>query len=516
MSNTSYFQGASNCPIQNLHLTNPGHSRGLDEAFKHLCDKIAANAAHNSAERHDAPKCHEDTRKAVQEEIHGWINDGDDDTEPMKILYLTGPAGTGKTAIAGSVSDTCDEEGLLAGSFFYASFVASETRRSKRYLVATLAYHLISPLDEDHPLRRAVLSAVRRDRLIFTKRLKDQFKFLLIKPLDDTRLEFDTSILPKVFIIDGLDEVEEANSRQPGRDPPDVRLENEADQEEILSALLYAANSSAFPFRIIVASRPERVIETFFRDHANHVTRKIFLGDKYDPDSDITLFLNAKFTEIRRRYRLHTSWPSEEDIRRLVHNASGQFIYAATVIRFLQSGKLPNPKALLDRILDQGTANSSELGALAPLDLLYTRILESSPNPSLAVQWFYVIDDGFVRDVGALFANQLLEDEEGQAEYLLENLASLVWILPEGQSQSGPGYYFYHKSLLDFLNDRSRCGERLGCAFAAGEDFLTERHINIFLNKSPTVMTSESQKKDLSGSLCLVLLHGLHDSQPSF
>ena len=56
----------------------------------------------------------------------------------MKILHLTGPAGTGKTAIAGSIADTCDEEGLLAGSFFFASFVASETRRSKRCLVATL------------------------------------------------------------------------------------------------------------------------------------------------------------------------------------------------------------------------------------------------------------------------------------------------------------------------------------------------------------------------------------------
>ena len=123
---------------------------------------------------------------------------------------MTGPPGTGKTAIAGSIADTCDELGLLAGSFFFATFAASAARRSKRYLVATLAYHLLLQLDDEHPLRHAILSAIRRDPSIFRKRLKDQFKFLLIKPFIDTKHQLDVSTLPKVFIIDsdGLDEVE--------------------------------------------------------------------------------------------------------------------------------------------------------------------------------------------------------------------------------------------------------------------------------------------------------------------
>lgn len=241
---------------------------------------------------------------------------------------MTGPAGAGKTAIAGSVADTCDERGLLAGSFFFASFAASgETRRSKRYLVATLAYHLISALDSDHPLYRAVLSAVQRDRSIFHKRLKDQVRLLFLKPLKDTQGQFDTFALPEVFIIDGLDEVEAENSRQPKRDPHDVRMENEADQEEILSALLHIVNNPTFPFRVIVVSRPERVIQTFFATETAGVARQIFLDEKYDPDSDIALFLRANFAKIRRRYRLPTLWPLEGSIQGLVSSASGQFIY---------------------------------------------------------------------------------------------------------------------------------------------------------------------------------------------
>ena len=398
-----------------------------------LHDNIAIDAVHNSADRHDAPKCHEDTRKAVQEEIHSWIRHGDDDVEPMKILHLTGPAGAGKTAIAGSIADTCDEEGVLAGSFFFASFLASETRRSKRCLVATLVYYLISQLDDDHPLRRAVLSAIQRDRSIFRKRLKDQFRLLLVKPFNDNQHLFDTSTLPKHFIIDGLDEVEAANSREPRRDPHEVRMENEADQEEILSAILYASSSSTSPFRIVVASRPERVIQAFFTAEGAHVTQWIFLDDKYKPDADIALFIRASFAKIRRRYRLPATWPSNQDIRSLVLNASGQFIYAATVIRFLQSGKHPNCQALLHDILEQ-TLSCGEAGhALAPLDALYTRVLKSSPDPALALRWIYVMAD--LPYMPAAFINQLLQDYAGEAEYLLENLTSLV-VIPTGEDRS--------------------------------------------------------------------------------
>ncbi|TEB20194.1 hypothetical protein FA13DRAFT_1645330 [Coprinellus micaceus] len=66
----------------------------------------------NSDERCDAPKCHPETRTAVQEDIISWIT-------TQRIMWLSGPAGAGKTAIAGSVAETCEDMGLLAGSFFF-------------------------------------------------------------------------------------------------------------------------------------------------------------------------------------------------------------------------------------------------------------------------------------------------------------------------------------------------------------------------------------------------------------
>ena len=446
-----------------------------------LHDNISIDAVHNSEERYDAPKCHLGTRTAVQEDIFSWITHGDDDAQPMKILWLTGPAGTGKTAIAGSIADACDEQGLLAGTFFFSSFTGSEKRRSKRYLVATLAYHLVMQLDNDHPLRHAMLAAVERDPSLFRRQLKDQIRGILVKPFHDTHTLFDTSTLPNVFIIDGLDEVEAANSRQAGKDPHEARSESQRDQEEILSALFYAANDSNFPFRVIIASRPEPVICAFFSADPVHLSREIFLDGKYNPDADIRLFLHAKFAEIRRRYRLPLSWPSGQGIQDLVQTASGQFIYAATVLRFLQNTKgLQGPQALLCIILDW-KFQDGVTSALAPLDALYTRVLMSSPDLPLAAQWIGAMNHDGLRRAPALFVNQLLQEFEGQSVCLLENLSSLLWIPPIVDEWEA-SYKFYHKSFLDFLEYRAVLEIR--DAFNQGHALFFQRSLHVFRSAS--------------------------------
>ncbi|TEB31363.1 hypothetical protein FA13DRAFT_1663661 [Coprinellus micaceus] len=426
---TSYFPNSRNVHMGDLTVNHyEARSLGSDRAFKDLQDKMASEAIHNSDERCDAPKCHPETRQAVQEEILSWITHGDGDTEPKKILWVTGPAGTGKTAIAGSVAEICEDLGILAGSFFL-SFSGSEKRKSKRFLLGTLAYGLLQH-DGLQPLRGPILSAIERDPAIFRKRLRDQSKVLLLKPFYDASIHLDSSSSPQVIIIDGLDEVEAANSRKLGQH--EARLANEADQIEILSVFLQAALDVNFPFRILVVSRPERVIRDFFLNTANHVSRELFLDAKYDPDADITLFLNAKFAEIRRRYGLPLSWPSQADIKRLVGAASGQFVYVATVVRFLQDSKLPDPQDRLRTVL---SLHFEEAGSnpLAPLDALYNRILMSSPDPLLAIRWLGVISH-WLDSSPALFARQLLQDFDGQADHLLEHLASLIDIPPTRES----------------------------------------------------------------------------------
>jgi hypothetical protein len=144
-----------------------------------------------------------------------------------------------------------------------------------------------------------------------------------------------------------------------------------------------------------------------------------------------------------------------------VGRASGQFIYAATVIRFLELGHQEPPKALLEAILMMKATTSNPL---EHLDVLYSHILNSSPDPLLSVRWILAIVLLYERPAlvvpCALDIRLLLQrdPESNEAEHLLGNLHSLIRIPPPAD-QATTQYAFYHKSLLDFIQDPDRCGK---------------------------------------------------------
>ncbi|KAF6745492.1 hypothetical protein DFP72DRAFT_49531 [Ephemerocybe angulata] len=452
----SYFNNSSNFKIGTVDIRSSSVTyNGTKSALERLEEHISPGAAFNSDERCDAPKCHPDTRVAVQDEILSWITAGETDAEPKRILWLTGPAGTGKTAIAGSVAETCSKAGLLAASFFFSSFAGSADRRSKRFVVPTLAYQL-----RKHQglavVGRGILSTIDHDPAVFTARLKDQLEDLVLKPFRQLHGQLDASSIPKVIIIDGIDECEGTNILSRSMKEEESRAASERDQLEILDVLLQAASDTNFPFRIIAVSRPERHLSNFFNSaSACATTLKVFLDETYDPDSDITLFLQSKFTEIRRRYHLPPSWPSEKDIRTLAYNASGQFVYAATVVRFVEDrSKLPQVQ--LNRALNLRTG-ASITDRYEALDTLYTHILKGCPDPMLTVKWIRLIASTNRPEYPAHFWRLYLESNPGETEYVLGCIPSLLH-LPAPEDRRAPPQFF-HKSLHDFVGDQARCDE---------------------------------------------------------
>ncbi|RXW15963.1 hypothetical protein EST38_g9890 [Candolleomyces aberdarensis] len=439
--------------------------------------EIAAGGIHDSRERCDAPKCHPDTRVAVQDDLYSWIVDGDGESDRpnlKNIKWVTGPAGTGKTAVMGSLSERCKSGGVLAATFFFASWSASIGRRQKTALVTTIAHQLA----RYHPdLRDEISKAVEANSDIFDKNLHTQMKVLVLGPLQETARRPDRPGLQGAIIIDGLDECEAEQYHDTTIIRPWGKLtrRNADDQLEILQVLQAASSDPSFPFRIIIASRPERVFREFF-DPENSPTpfaHKLDFHEEYNADADITLFLEAQFNQLRRRYHLPLSWPPLGAIQTLVSNASGQFIYAATVIRVLDSGRREPPKVLLEAILNMKTTRKRTSNPLEQLDALYSHILESSPEPPLSIRWIQTISwysthqDKSILDLSvASNINLFLQtDPEGnEAEHLLGNLHSLIKI-PPPNDQVPTRYDFYHKSLIDVLEDNHRCEKFLGVSF---------------------------------------------------
>jgi hypothetical protein len=427
---------------------------------------------HNSAARVDAPKCHEHTRKAVQDDIFSWMSHG----SPDEILWLTGPAGAGKSAIMGTVCDKLKQSDQLLATFFFAAYLG---RTSKQSFVTTLAYQLQRHPRTRDSMSQAMLTAICHDPAVFQMSLEEQLEILILQPLRSSRSRTPyRSGLPMAIIIDGVDECGEATYGDSGRSRQD-------DQNEVLSVLLQAINEPAFPFRIIIASRPETWIRRFFTDVGTRAVTEIFLDNKYSPDDDIRLFLKSKFADICRRYGLDPStWPSDETISQLVRDASGQFIYVATVLRFIDTpGTLPQTQLeIVLRIKPQDTSNPFSV-----LDALYTSILRSSPSPEDTVLWLKALHR-FQRKLpnpkpSAWTMDRLFESRAGQA-HMLMGLPSLVYIpvkrysgepIEEVDSEYygtrlavltsfipnvswSAAYTFYHKSFIDYLEDGLRCG----------------------------------------------------------
>ncbi|KAF9255041.1 hypothetical protein L218DRAFT_1037725, partial [Marasmius fiardii PR-910] len=102
------------------------------------------------------------------------------------------------------------------------------------------------------------------------------------------------------------------------------------------------------PLDFLIFSRPEPHISDIFH-HKTFIPSPTLLdlGD-YAKDAweDIKRYLDHHFARIREEHwrtlpSRQASWPGDDAILELLCRATGQFIYATTVVKFIDTGKLP-------------------------------------------------------------------------------------------------------------------------------------------------------------------------------
>ncbi|KAJ2932042.1 hypothetical protein H1R20_g5046, partial [Candolleomyces eurysporus] len=415
----------------------------------------APNALYNSADRFDPPKCDEDTRVEVIQEVMDWMHDRE---SPQRLLCMTGAAGSGKSALQQTISERCSKEGILGSTFFLSS--TDPTRNTASALIATMAYQLGS---DNVELRREMGTVVAKDPLIFSKSMKTQMEKLIVAPfgyLQGNSEESELSALPYAILIDGLDE-----------------CTDEERQAEVLSTINECLlKNKNMPFRIFIASRPEWAIRSALKEdgYLHQVAYHIPLSDKYDAFSDIQRVLWRRLREIGRKSSdpraRSPSWPSKQDIAVLCRAASGQFIYAATVIKFV-SDKRSSPVDRLQIVLSWTPDTNQRMKPFTSLDHLYTNILlrakeeyEASNTDGHDFLLLFRVHQLMKRAhwkwmFSATALSWLLKLEETDHEQLFWDLRSLVAIVPTtwvSASVRDCHLRIYHKSLSEFLDDESR------------------------------------------------------------
>ena len=349
------------------------------------------------------------------------------------MLWLFGPAGSGKSAIAKRIAELAAENGLLIATFFFSR--TSPTRSIKDRLIATLAYQLALSIPDT---RTHIEDAIGQDPAIFMKNIQTQIDTLLIKPLQSA-LPAQVVPFPKLFVIDGLDECNDIQA-----------------QIAILHAISHSLHKYNLPILFLVVSRPEQHIVTLFNSFKplKFIHRRLALDDSYEPDSDIYLFFSDKFEEIKDTHPLRstipTSWPTEQSLEKLVRKSSGQFIYAATVIRFVESHR-HRPTRRLEIILgiDPGDNNP-----FVELDALYHHILSSVDDiqaTSSVLSLYLATPYVQIMFHGIESVERFLSLEQGDVHLVMSHMSSIVsYDEPSGEVK------ILHASFVDFLLDRRR------------------------------------------------------------
>ncbi|KAF8161616.1 hypothetical protein B0H34DRAFT_673507 [Crassisporium funariophilum] len=425
--------------ITNNQLTSD--RKGMDLLLR----AIAPGAFHNSEERYDPPKCHPSTRVAILRKIRLWVEEL---KKTRDFVWLHGSAGSGKSAIAQTIAELCEKLNLLAATFFFSRTALG--RGDVKQLVPTLVYQLCQSMPE---IRSYVEDVIEKDPLVVSRSVEAQFKGLIIEPLERALMDpLNATLLsrPRLIIIDGLDECA-------GRDV----------QSNLLRVL--STSVKALPVRLffMIASRPEPHIRHAFSSSAMApMTMPLVLDESYLPSDDIEIFLLAKFEEVKESHPLSSfldpTWPTQSEISSLVDKASGQFIYASTVIKYVNSPR-HRPVDRLKVILGILTPPSKDT-PFAALDALYSFI-------------FSCVDDleATLRVLSLLIFSQpseyyertpeLIEDllclQRGDTHIILQDLHSLVDIpLPKTHGQlSSREVRILHASLGDFLQDETRSGQ---------------------------------------------------------
>ncbi|KAK7049345.1 hypothetical protein VNI00_005946 [Paramarasmius palmivorus] len=446
---TNNVQGDHNT-YYNSTTTNHHHDRSpvdLRKPLSVLLHHAAPNAMHNSEIRHPPPKCHPDTRLEVLEKLSAWIR-RKDRSKHSRVFWVYGTVGVGKSAIAQTLCEKFSQADIAADFFFSRN---DATRNNTDRFVATIAYQLAQSRSQSllgrFLVKRAIKAAVKRKHnALGWANMESAFEELVLRPCLAVP-SFLRGFSKGVMVIDGLDECLDINS-----------------QERLLSFICdVIAKNPSFPIDFLLFSRPEVHITNFFNRILSQngvALDRLGITDCFQTDRDIETYLNARFSEIVEKYsgvmqNVPMPWPGTSVVAQLVHRASGQFIYATTVTKYIDDHHAL-PHSRLQEILDMQPVKPSPY---AELDLLYHQILSNCRNVATVIQILQVVLESGLGVPGSdepWFVAQILGLDEETIHVTLSGLHSVLDVPKPNERER---IRLYHSSFSDYLRDPERSGE---------------------------------------------------------
>ena len=297
-------------------------------------------------EEYQRTTCLPNTRLNVKKDIMEWIADGSDDAK--KVLWVYGLAGTGKSTLSTTITQNTREVHRLGTVFFFNCDILQGNFAT---LIRTLAYQLAV---FDARFGAAISRVAAMNENITEMPLDFQFSNLLsANALKSVEWSGGTIIL----IIDALDE-----------------SGSEADRKILMRALSKGLSDLPSFIRMMVVSRQEPDIHHALGSHPDVRPYSLDIESATNKE-DVSAFVRFRLDEIPTENQdLHDLWPGEDNIRALVKNADGLFVWASTACLYIQNYD-PNQR-LNELIMQLPEINESE--PFTNLDKLYNTGLQSA------------------------------------------------------------------------------------------------------------------------------------------
>jgi hypothetical protein len=363
----------------------------------------------------------------VLRDIEAWEVDKTNES----VYWLKGVAGCGKSTIAQTFAERSAASGNLGASIFCSRDYPD--RRNLRLIFSTLAHDLAYWCAD---FKTALVPIVRANPDVQYDSLPVQLEKLLVQPFKQTGLS-------ATIVVDALDECED-------KEPV----------SEFLSALASHVDKIR-TVKFFITGRPEDRIRSGFKLPSLR-TKELPLHDVESAtvDSDIKSYIKIRLEEIARRrsHSISGQWPSDRDICTILKKASGLFIIASVIIRFIDY-PYATPQKRLKLIVD--LPNSTIYEGKSGVDMVYYQILLASfenvdeDDPNFFDQLHLVIGS-IVLALKPLPRTSLAELVEMKPEDIWNILTHLHSILIVPESESEP-IRILHKSFADFITDEQRC-----------------------------------------------------------
>ena len=318
------------------------------------------------------------------------------------------------------------------GANFFCSRQFEDTRRRK-YIIPTIVYQLA------HRFGSYASALSRTYKFDSADVLSNQLKDLLVDPWQQFANELSPSELPPCLVtVDALDEIDDRGGSGFLRDLLETIKEGH------LRGL-----------KFLVTSRPDPELAELCSSFESDAICRLYEVPTADVDADIDTYLKTKLPELRDKPQLAA----------LVRKADGLFIYAATVVRYINPpcrrvAKLEQLR-LMDKMLWDHPPRTPQKAVVPSLiDALYQQILRAA---------FCELDDEMFRDrlkilhtllcteervstsVAGRLASDLVCTEELSevAKVVVDDLHSVLYF-------KGNRVFWYHASFPDFMFDKER------------------------------------------------------------